>query len=120
VQSDGQATFTATNQHYFQYSGAELGADGILSSQETSAAQNWVLNVPASVTSFSFQLFVAADVRYPDGWVQVTPGVDSLLAGSTQALLDSVFTVSGNFVSTGASSWGRATRAWRRWTARGT
>jgi hypothetical protein len=62
----GQATFTAGGQDYFQYGGklggvdqGELGADGILATGEVSSARTWQMNVPASATAFTFQLYVA-------------------------------------------------------------
>lgn len=62
-------TFTASNQPYFQYGGAiggvdqpELGADGILSSSEISSAKTWQFNVPATVTSFDFTVYVATEM----------------------------------------------------------
>ncbi len=64
----GQATFTAGGQDYFQYGGklggadqGELGADGILATGEVSGARGWQLNVPASATTFAFQLYVATE-----------------------------------------------------------
>lgn len=66
----GQATFTAGNQDYFQYGGqiggvdqTQLGADGILSTGEVSAAKGWQLNVPTTATTFTFQLYVATEMQ---------------------------------------------------------
>lgn len=62
----GVGTFLVSNQSYYQYGGkisgtdqGELGADGILSSTETSSAKNWQFGVPASVTSFTFDVYVS-------------------------------------------------------------
>ena len=102
---DGQGTFTATNQDYFQYSGAQLGADGILSTNETSAAKTWQLSVPSTVGTFSFLLYVAADVPYPDGYVDVSPPADSLVEGSYQTLTATVRTAVGTPVPGAAVTW---------------
>jgi hypothetical protein len=96
VTADGQATFTGTNQDYFQYSGAELGGDGLLSQNETSSAQRWEMIIPSTVTTFAFNVAVAADVQFPDGYVELTPGVDTLVSGGTQQLGVTVRTAVGN------------------------
>jgi IPT/TIG domain len=64
----GTGTFTALDQDYFQYGGeiggvdqGELGGDGILSPAETSSAKSWQFNVPATVTTFAFTLYVATE-----------------------------------------------------------
>jgi hypothetical protein len=60
VVPDGFSTFTAAGQPYYQYSGALLGADGILSPNETTSAKTWTLVMPPTVISFSFTLGIAA------------------------------------------------------------
>ncbi|HYJ80974.1 MAG TPA: Ig-like domain-containing protein, partial [Longimicrobiaceae bacterium] len=106
VAEDGTGTFTAGGQEYFQYSGAELGGDGILSPSETSSAQNWVFNMPATVLEFTFTLYVAADVQFPDGYIDVTPGVDSIVAGGAQALTATVRSAVGNVIPGQPITWG--------------
>jgi hypothetical protein len=65
----GTDAFTGAVQPYFQYGGSiggveqpELGGDGILSSAEVSSARNWQLNVPATVNTFSFVVYVSTRV----------------------------------------------------------
>lgn len=101
----GTSTFTAAGQPYFQYSGANLGADGILSTNETSSALNWQLNVDNTVTTFSFQLYVSTAVPYPNGYIDVSPPADTMLAGGAQGLTATVRSAVGNPVG-GAVSWG--------------
>ena len=74
----GTATFTASGQEYFQYDGAELGADGILASAETSSAKSWQLSVPAEVTTFSFVLYVATETPSGSPLASVAPQVTSI------------------------------------------
>jgi hypothetical protein len=62
---DGTGTFTATNQPYFAYTGALLGGDGILTQNETSADKGWTLNVDPTVGTFTFTLYVVAEVPRP-------------------------------------------------------
>ena len=92
---DGTATFTAANQPYFQYSGTALGAEGILSPNETSASKNWQLNVAPTVLTFSFQVYVNTEVQHPKGFVQVTSSSNDVNVGQTQSLTAMVRTVVG-------------------------
>jgi hypothetical protein len=62
----GTDVFTGANQPYFQYGGSiadveqpELGGDGILSTAEVSSAKSWELNVPGTVNTFSFVVYVS-------------------------------------------------------------
>ena len=80
----GQATFTAANQDYFQYGGQiggvdqpELGADGILSTAEISSAKTWQLNVPNTVGTFSFILYVSTETP-PGSIVTAAPQVTAV------------------------------------------
>ncbi|HEU4559080.1 MAG TPA: IPT/TIG domain-containing protein [Longimicrobium sp.] len=94
---DGTATFTATNQKYFQYGGkiggadqTELGGDGVLATAEVSSAKGWQISVPTAVTTFTFTLYVATET--PAGTVaSAAPQVTSvspatLVPGSTATL----------------------------------
>lgn len=77
----GQAVFSGSEpQDYFQYggtAGTELGAEGVLASGEVSAAKRWQFNVPATVNTFSFTLWVAT--RMPAGALQtIAPQVTSV------------------------------------------
>jgi hypothetical protein len=55
--ADGTGTFTNTNQPYFAY-------HQILAKNAVSSAKTWQLQMPASVGTFSFTLFVETDVQY--------------------------------------------------------
>ncbi|HET7462486.1 MAG TPA: Ig-like domain-containing protein [Longimicrobium sp.] len=103
---DGQGVFTASGQDYFQYSGALLGADGILGTSETSGARTWQMHVPTTALTFRFSLYVAADVPFPKGYVDVSPAADSLLEGATQPLTATVRNVVGEVVPGAAVTWG--------------
>ncbi|HEU0051633.1 MAG TPA: IPT/TIG domain-containing protein, partial [Longimicrobium sp.] len=98
----GTGTFTGAGQDYFQYN-TELGGDGILSSGETSAVKNWQLNVPATVTTFSFVLYVATETPSATGLNSVAPQVTSIspatLVPGTSATLTGV-----NFNATPANN----------------
>jgi hypothetical protein len=80
----GQGTFTNTNQDYFQYGGQlggvdqpELGADGILSPGETSSAKGWQLNMPNTVTTFSFSLVLSTETPAGD-LVTIAPQIKKI------------------------------------------
>jgi alpha-tubulin suppressor-like RCC1 family protein len=60
----GQDLFLSGSQPYFQYSGAELGDDGVLRPDETSAGKAWVFDTNGA-SSFSFTVYVQA--RIPTG-----------------------------------------------------
>ena len=105
----GQASFTAAGQDYFQYGGkvggadqGELGADGILATGEVSSGRQWRMNVPASATAFTFQLYVATET--PAGAIasaapQVTSISPATLVPGAAATLTGV-----NFNATAASN----------------
>lgn len=60
---DGVSIFAGTEQPYYQYELIEPG--------EESAVRTWYWSVPMGVDAFEFSVFVAAEVPYPDGWVDV-------------------------------------------------
>ncbi|HYW07229.1 MAG TPA: IPT/TIG domain-containing protein, partial [Longimicrobium sp.] len=68
----GQAVFSGSEpQDYFQYggtTGAEISADGILTPGEVSSVKRWQFNVPASVTTFSFTVWVSTQT--PSGTLE--------------------------------------------------
>ncbi|HEX8244543.1 MAG TPA: Ig-like domain-containing protein, partial [Longimicrobium sp.] len=106
VTGDGSGTFTAAGQPFYKYAGGLLGGDGILSQNETSGARSWQLRVDSTVVSFSFLVYVVAEVPHPNGYVDVTPAADSLTVGSTQALTATVRSAVGNPISGQTVAWG--------------
>ncbi|HEU0055435.1 MAG TPA: Ig-like domain-containing protein, partial [Longimicrobium sp.] len=79
VVADGAATFTASGQPYYQYS--QLIAPGAVSTP-----RRWRLDMPSTVNTFTFSVFVSAPVRYPDGWVDLGRDAATLGPGGTLAL----------------------------------
>ncbi|HXC25608.1 MAG TPA: Ig-like domain-containing protein [Gemmatimonadaceae bacterium] len=86
INADGTATFTASGQQYYQYDSSLLGGDGILSPNETSGSKTWIFQVDPNVNTFSFFLYVSAEVPKPTGYVDVTATSQFLLQDSTQTL----------------------------------
>lgn len=108
--ADGTGTFTAAGQPFFRYT-TQLGGDGILSQNETSSARNWQLSVPAGAITFTFELYVVAEVPHPTGYIDVTPGADSVLAGGTASLSGTVRSVVGEAVPGETITWGTSNAA---------
>ncbi|MFW6079102.1 MAG: Ig-like domain-containing protein, partial [Gemmatimonadota bacterium] len=106
---DGEAVFTGGDQPYFQYGGTggsgELGADGLLSEDETSAARSWQWTVPSTVSTFEFTVYVSAAVQYPDGWVEVSDPTVALLSGGARQLTAEVVDVVGRPVPGATVEW---------------
>lgn len=102
--ADGSDAFTAGNQPFFRYT-TELGGDGILSTNETSAARNWQLNLDATVTTFQFTLWVVAEVPKPHGYVDLYGAAGNLLTGDSMVLGDTVRTNVGAVVPGAMVTW---------------
>jgi hypothetical protein len=104
VNGDGIGTFTAGAQPFYRYIGAHLGGDGILSPNETTSSRQWSLTVPATALSFTFNLLVRTEVPHPNGYVDVTPGSDTILSGGNAPLTATVRNFLGVAVG-GAVTW---------------
>jgi hypothetical protein len=64
--ADGTGTFTQTNQPFHFY-------DTFLPPFFTTSPKTWRWNVPTTVTTFEFTVFVDADILNPDGFVLMSP-----------------------------------------------
>lgn len=84
----GTGTFTGANQPYFQYPGSALGADNILSTNETSDPVHWTFNIDPTVDTFEFGVYVSANVHYPNGYVDIDSSAASgnINQSSTESL----------------------------------
>ncbi|HEX5726378.1 MAG TPA: Ig-like domain-containing protein [Longimicrobiaceae bacterium] len=98
VVPDGTATFTAPGQPYYQY-------NEVLSQYELSPAKQWRLDMPSTVTNFTFTLYVSAPVQFPNGWIEVQPAVHSMPALDDRQLSATVRTAVGN-IDPAAVTWG--------------
>ena len=99
-------TFTGSNQTFYTYPGTAFGADGILSTNEVSTAQNWQFNVPATVTAFQFSVYVSANVAAPSGYVALSAPSPAMLASGTQVLTATVKSAVGNVIAGQAVTFG--------------
>jgi hypothetical protein len=77
-----------------------------LATNETSTPVTWEFSVPAGVASFSFGVYVAAPVQFPNGWVELSPSTDTMVAGGTQALAATVRNVVGTPQPGETVTWG--------------
>jgi hypothetical protein len=110
--ADGiNGTFTATNQTYYKYSGSQLGADNILSPNETSQSKSWAFNVPNTVTTFTFAVYVNAALPAEQGYITVSPSSASVIEAGTQALTATVKTAVGNTLAGQTVTWGTGNSA---------
>jgi alpha-tubulin suppressor-like RCC1 family protein len=102
--ADGTDAFTGSMQPYYQYAGALLGPDGMLSQNETSSPRTWTFAGPPTVGQFTFQVAVWTTVPLPDGWIEVAPASDSVGVGGHLLFSTTVYTAVGD-VRTGAVPW---------------
>jgi hypothetical protein len=79
----GISSFTGPNQPYFQYK-------EMVAQNGTSANKNWVLHYDPTVTSFTFLLLVSANVKYPQGYIDVFPNPGGVSVSATLQMTDSV------------------------------
>jgi hypothetical protein len=70
LNADGTALFFVGQRPYFQY-------DTVLATGATSGARPWQIQFTPGSTSVYFTVYVAAHVRYPKGWIDISP--DSVL-----------------------------------------
>jgi len=69
--ADGIGTFTASGQPYFAYVQK-------LDQFQVSSAKTWQFDMPPTVGSFEFHLYVASPVQFPTGWIEVSHPTYSL------------------------------------------
>jgi hypothetical protein len=89
--ADGEAVFISGNRPYYQY-------DGALQTDEVSEPRQWKFLLQGA-TQFNFRVYVSARVKYPQGWVDITPNSALLNVGETAVLADSVFDRVGKGIS---------------------
>jgi hypothetical protein len=87
----GTGTFTASNQAFYQW-------DEILDTDETSAPQPWRFHVDPAVETFAFAVYVTARVPFPDGWIDLVPAADTVLAGGGGPVAAVVRSAVGNVI----------------------
>ena len=96
---DGIGTFTTSAQPYYQY-------DEVLVQNQTSQPRRWKLQFDPTVQSFAFFVYVATEVQYPVGYVELSPPTPNLLTGGAQSLSAVVRTAVGNLADDQSVTWG--------------
>lgn len=91
---DGTGLFLGSTQPFYRY-------PPVIRPNETSAPRRWKLAHAQGATSVRFSVYVDAEVQYPNGWVQITPGADTLAIGATSALSGTVRDVVGRPATVG-------------------
>ena len=74
--TSGTGILLVNPQPYFQY-------DTLLRTDETSDPKRWRFDFTGAATNITFKVYVVAEVQYPNGWVEVTPAVDTLAPAET-------------------------------------
>jgi hypothetical protein len=104
----GHNTFLTGNVPYFAYPGP-------LAQNATTPSVPWQFQMSGTVTTFAFTVYVNANVQYPSGWVDIYPPQhapspynvysDTMSAGQTLQLTDSVRNAVGKVVPGAPISW---------------
>lgn len=81
--ADGQQVLMSGNRSFYQYAGG-------LDPAETSEAKPWKFKLNGGATTFTFKVLVSARVRYPQGWVDISPNSALLNVNQTATLADTV------------------------------
>jgi hypothetical protein len=95
---DGAAFFLSADQPYFQWSGP-------LATNQTTDGKTWQFGVEPGATGFTFVVYVAAQVQFPDGWIDLGVAADTLVEGALAPLAPVVRTVVGNAVPDAVIEW---------------
>jgi hypothetical protein len=98
VVPDGYASFTMSNQAYYEY-------DQILSPSAQSSWRTWTFQVSPTVVSFSFVVYVYAAVQYPNGWVGVSPSSVGMYVDEEALLTAQLYNVYGAVDNTATFTW---------------
>ena len=95
---DSVGTFTASRQPFFKYV-------TVIDQYDASFQKPWIFTTGVDVSSFTFTAYVSAPVRFPDGWVDVTPSVFTIRPTNTWALQAVVRDVVGDPISNAPVVW---------------
>lgn len=88
--ADGTMTWAAAypNRPYFQY-------PGLLPTGDTTIAKTWAFS-KQNVNTFSYRVFVATEVQFPKGWIDITPTTPVIEVGAIDTLAAAVRGPYGN------------------------
>jgi hypothetical protein len=99
--ADGVGTFTAANQPYYAYV-------QLIDSYLESTDKPWQFDVPPTVTSFEFKLFISSPVQFPTGWIDVSEPVFALRRTYSKTLFGIVRDQFGRVIPGAVITWSSA------------
>ena len=99
--ADGIGTFTAANQPYYQYV-------QLIDSYLESSNKPWQFDVPPTVATFEFKLYISSPVQFPTGWIDVSEPVFSLRRTYTKGLFGVVRDQFGRVIPGAVVTWSSA------------
>lgn len=99
--ADGIGTFTGPNQQYYRY-------QELLEQYDASAGKMWQFNVPPSVNTFAFSLYVSSPVQFPYGWIEVSHPTYNLRRTYTKLITATVFDQLGHVIPGAVVTWSSA------------
>lgn len=95
---DGSGTFTASDQPFYRYAQR-------IEPFATSSPRTWRFDVPPSVESFAFTVYVSAPVRYPTGWIEPSHPSWALRRTYQKALTARVYDQFGREIEGAVVTW---------------
>ena len=96
---DGYGNYTGGQQPYLNMTG------GILEKNAISSPRFVIFQMPGTVTSFSYTVYVATVVQYPHGWIEVTPASFPIAPGSQWKMLVVHRDVMGDVITNAPTTW---------------
>ncbi|UCC24559.1 MAG: hypothetical protein JSU98_12565 [Gemmatimonadales bacterium] len=96
--ADGTGTFTGSGQKFFEYA-------RIAQALDRTVRRPWEFVLPEGVTTFTFEVYVDAEVPFPNGWVEITPGSDGLAEAENVQLSAQAYNVVGEEVPGRTFTW---------------
>jgi len=102
--ADGVGSFTGASQPFYAYV-------QLIDSYAQSANKLWQFDVPATVNSFEFKLFISSPVQFPTGWIDVSEPVFSLRRTYAKTLFAVVRDQFGRVIPGAAVTWSSANPA---------
>jgi hypothetical protein len=99
--ADGVGAFTAANQPYYAYV-------QLIDSYLESSNKLWQFDVPPTVASFEFKLYISSPVQFPHGWIDVSEPDFSLRRTYSKTLFGVVRDQFGRVIPGAVITWSSA------------
>ncbi|HYH82934.1 MAG TPA: hypothetical protein VEX86_24280 [Longimicrobium sp.] len=102
--ADGIGTFTASGQPYYAYVQK-------LDQFQVSSAKTWQFDMPPTVGTFGFTLFISSPVQFPVGWIEVSHPTYSLRRTYEKGFTGIVHNQYGKVIEGAVITWSSANPA---------